>query len=87
VRGTVCLYVFMMWCLIKYKLKLERLLTKDIPRGRFLEKWIHAQLIKAMLSPMAVLFNLFRSRTPRYDFSLILYPQSSWCIIQVIHSL
>jgi hypothetical protein len=32
-------------------------------------------------------FNLFCSRTPRYNFSSTLYPQSCWCIIQVIHSL
>jgi hypothetical protein len=35
----------------------------------------------------AVVFNLFCSRTPRYNFSSTLYPQSFWCIIQVIHSL
>jgi hypothetical protein len=29
----------------------------------------------------------FCSRTPRYNFSSTLYPQSCWCIIQVIHSL
>jgi hypothetical protein len=34
-----------------------------------------------------VVFNLFCSRTPRYNFSWTLYPQSCWCIIQVIHSL
>jgi hypothetical protein len=26
-------------------------------------------------------------RTPRYNYSSTLYPQSCWCIIQVIHSL
>jgi hypothetical protein len=31
--------------------------------------------------------NLFCSRTPTYNFSSTLYPQSCWCIIQVIHSL
>jgi hypothetical protein len=34
-----------------------------------------------------VVFNLFCSRTPRCNFSSTLYPQSCWCIIQVIHSL
>jgi hypothetical protein len=34
-----------------------------------------------------VVFNLFCSRTPTYNFSSTLYPQSCWCIIQVIHSL
>jgi hypothetical protein len=29
----------------------------------------------------------FFSRTPRFNFSSTLYPQSCWCIIQVIHSL
>jgi hypothetical protein len=36
---------------------------------------------------IAVVLNLFCSRTPRYNFSSTLYPQSCWCIIQVIHSL
>jgi hypothetical protein len=35
----------------------------------------------------AVVFNLFCSRTPRYNFSSTLYPQSSLCIIPVIHSI
>jgi hypothetical protein len=35
----------------------------------------------------AVVFNLFCSRTPRYNISSTLYPQSCWCIIQVIYSL
>jgi hypothetical protein len=34
-----------------------------------------------------VVFNLFCSRTPRYNFSWTLYPQSCCCIIQVIYSL
>jgi hypothetical protein len=34
-----------------------------------------------------VVFNLFCSRTPRYNFASTLYPQRCWCIIQVIHSL
>jgi hypothetical protein len=38
------------------------------------------------LSTPAV-FNLFCSRTPIYNFFSTLYPQSCWCIIQVIHSL
>jgi hypothetical protein len=32
-----------------------------------------------------VVFNLFCSRTPRYNFSSTLYPQSCWYIMQVIH--
>jgi hypothetical protein len=32
-------------------------------------------------------FNHFCSRTPTYNLSSTLYPQSCWCIIQVIHSL
>jgi hypothetical protein len=35
----------------------------------------------------AMIFNLFRSRTPIYIFSSTLYPQSCWCIIQVTHNL
>jgi hypothetical protein len=35
---------------------------------------------------MRMIFNFFRSRTPRYIFSSTLYPQSCWCIIQVIHN-
>jgi hypothetical protein len=31
-------------------------------------------------------FNLFRSRTPRYILSTIVYPQNCWCTIQAIHS-
>jgi hypothetical protein len=34
-----------------------------------------------------VVFNLLCSRTPSYKFFSTLYPQSCWCIIQVIHSL
>jgi hypothetical protein len=34
-----------------------------------------------------VTFNLFHSRVPRYIFSSTLYPQSCWCIIQVMKSL
>jgi hypothetical protein len=34
-----------------------------------------------------VVFNLFCSRTPTYNFSSTFYPQSCWFIIQVIHSL
>jgi hypothetical protein len=34
-----------------------------------------------------VVLNLSCSRTPRCNFSSTLYPQSCWCIIQVIHSL
>jgi hypothetical protein len=37
--------------------------------------------------PTAVIFNLFCWRTTRFNFSSSFYPQSSWCIIQVIHSL
>jgi hypothetical protein len=33
----------------------------------------------------AVVFNLFCSRTPRYNLSSTLYPQSCWYIMQVIH--
>jgi hypothetical protein len=33
----------------------------------------------------AVVFNLFCSRTPRYNFSSTLYPQSCWYIMQVLH--
>jgi hypothetical protein len=33
----------------------------------------------------SVVFNLFCSRTPRYNFSSTLYPQSCWYIMQVIH--
>jgi hypothetical protein len=32
----------------------------------------------------AVVFNLSCSLTPRYNFSSTLYPQSFWCLIQVI---
>jgi hypothetical protein len=32
-----------------------------------------------------VVFNLFCSRTPRYNFSSTLYPQSCWYIMKVIH--
>jgi hypothetical protein len=32
----------------------------------------------------SVVFNLFCSRTPRYNFSSTFYPQSSWYIMQVI---
>jgi hypothetical protein len=32
-----------------------------------------------------VVFNLFCSRTPKYNLSSTLYPQSCWCIIQVIY--
>jgi hypothetical protein len=31
----------------------------------------------------AVVFNLFCSRTPRYNFSSPLYPQSYWCTIYI----
>jgi hypothetical protein len=34
-----------------------------------------------------VVFNIFCSLAPRYNFSSTLYPQSCWCIIQVIHIL
>jgi hypothetical protein len=33
----------------------------------------------------AVVFNLFCSWTPRYNFSSTLYPQSCWYIMHVIH--
>jgi hypothetical protein len=36
--------------------------------------------------PRPVVFNLFCSRTHRYNFSSTLYPKSCSCIIQVIHS-
>jgi hypothetical protein len=35
--------------------------------------------------PRAVVFKLFCFRTPRYNFSSTLYPQSCWYIMQVIH--
>jgi hypothetical protein len=35
--------------------------------------------------PRAVVFNLFCSRTPRYNFYSTLYPQSCWYIMQVIN--
>jgi hypothetical protein len=38
-------------------------------------------------SLLSVVFNLFCSRTARYNFFSTLYPQSCWCIIQVMHSL
>jgi hypothetical protein len=34
----------------------------------------------------AVVFSLFCSRTPRYNFSSTLYPQNCWYIMQVIHT-
>jgi hypothetical protein len=34
----------------------------------------------------SVVFNLFPPRTPRDIFHSTLYPQSCWCIIQVIHN-
>jgi hypothetical protein len=41
--------------------------------------------VKQPYSP--VVFNLFCSRTPRYNFSSTLYPQSCWYIMQVIYIL
>jgi hypothetical protein len=32
-----------------------------------------------------VVFNLFCSRTPRYNLYSTLYPQSCWYVMQVIH--
>lgn len=40
-----------------------------------------------VLRSRTVAFNPFCSRTPRYNFPSNLYPQSSSCVIQVIHSL
>ena len=42
---------------------------------------------KCLCSCRPVVFNLFCSLTPTYNFSSTLYPQSCWCIIQVIRSL
>jgi hypothetical protein len=38
-------------------------------------------------SGSAVVFNFLCSRTPRCNFTSTLYPQTCWCLIQVIHSL
>jgi uncharacterized protein YegP (UPF0339 family) len=43
--------------------------------------------IRGIWSSISAVFNLFCSRTPTYNFSSTLYPQSCWCTIQVIHSL
>jgi hypothetical protein len=44
------------------------------------------QQVQLDIGPLrAVVFNLFCSRTPRYNLSSTLYPQSCWYIMQVIH--
>jgi hypothetical protein len=43
-------------------------------------------ILRRSQSSRALVFNLFCSRTPRYNLSWTLYPQSCWCIIQVIHT-
>jgi hypothetical protein len=51
----------------------------------------HRRLLRSHQHPQrrdrSAVFNLLCSRTPRYNFSSTLYPQSCWCIIKVIHIL
>jgi hypothetical protein len=51
------------------------------------QSWFDAWQGLDILFSTAMVFNLFCSRTPRYNFSSTLYPQRCWCVIQVIHSL
>jgi hypothetical protein len=54
--------------------------------NRNLGDWRSIRTIRNMSSTcVAVIFNLFCSRTPRYNLSSTLYPQSCWYIMQVIH--
>jgi hypothetical protein len=48
---------------------------------------LHCHIFQALTYPSPVVFNLFCSHTPRYNFCSTLYPESCWCIIQVIHKL
>jgi hypothetical protein len=48
--------------------------------------WLRPFLV-FLSSSRSVVFTFFCSRTPRYNLSSTLYPQSCWCIIQLIHSL
>jgi hypothetical protein len=45
-----------------------------------------AFLIVTAVKTWNLTFDLFCSRIPRCNFSSVLYPQSCWCIIQVIES-
>jgi hypothetical protein len=48
---------------------------------------VYMILVSLCWQCIAVVFDLFCPRTPTYNFSSTLYPQSCWCIIQLIHSL
>jgi hypothetical protein len=59
-----------------------------IPEDRTLQRWILlSKLFFCSEYSNAMVFNIFCSRTPRYNFSSTLYPQSCWCIIYIQNKL
>jgi hypothetical protein len=74
-------------CLSRYR-SCPQNINENKPKSNNNDKQCDSAAFRTTYVPLRpAAFNFFFSRTPTYNFSSTLYPQSCWCIIQVIHSL